>query len=79
MADSDAPRIVETETATPEEVQRVRQMECRNGGHDFEILPDSRRNVPLHIFCSRCGASWSVEAAQALSHPGPSQPRSSAR
>ena len=46
------------ETATPEEVHRVRLLECERQGHSFEVGTVVHRADPQLVLCARCGESW---------------------
>jgi hypothetical protein len=49
-----------TETATPEEVGRVRKLECEREGHDFEITPALR--VALRWLSAHAAVPQSISA-----------------
>lgn len=52
------------ERASAEEVQRVRELECEQGGHDYTAIMVFQSSDPQAFFCSRCGKTWRVCAAE---------------
>jgi DNA-directed RNA polymerase subunit M/transcription elongation factor TFIIS len=48
------------ETATPEEVRRVRETECQEQGHSFDVVQTFGSADPQKVVCSRCGKWWEV-------------------
>lgn len=47
-------------SATPEEVQRVRETECERHGHSFDAVTTYGSLDPQRFLCSNCGKSWRV-------------------
>jgi hypothetical protein len=50
--------------ATAEETQRVRETECANRGHSYDVVTAAGRNAPVSVLCSNCGKSWAVEGTE---------------
>lgn len=46
--------------ATPEEVQRVRELECESNGHSFDAVMTFGSLDPKQFLCPNCGKSWAV-------------------
>jgi hypothetical protein len=47
-------------SATPEEVQRVREAECERNGHSFDAVLTYGSLDPQRFLCSNCGEAWRV-------------------
>lgn len=45
---------------TPEELQKVRNWECMNRGHVFDMVLTYGKETPAIIVCSNCSKSWKV-------------------
>lgn len=54
-----------SEIPSMEEIQRVREHECRMSGHDFTVLGVWQVEGPHAVTCSHCGKGWTVPADEA--------------
>ena len=50
--------------ASAKEVQRVRETECANGGHSFDVATTFGSDAPVRVLCSNCHKSWAVEGTE---------------
>ena len=49
-----------TDTATPEELAKVRRYECTMHGHSFSEVRVHQTLAPQRVICTNCGSHWAV-------------------
>jgi hypothetical protein len=55
----------ETKLYTLSEAQlEIGKRECGRYGHDYNIMVNSSKNIPVQIACNRCGRGWDVSERQ---------------